>query len=133
MKKVLRYTVAAAAGLLLSGCTFLEAAPKFNGLPVSETAVNPPAVHLNVSMSGFYLFHCIPIATGSVGSVGKWAIFKDTVRVEHAVSVLTREARTQFGCTRVYDLNSRVGGTFVPLVYSFKTVEVSATADKSAK
>ena len=65
MKKIMRYTVAAAAGILLSGCTFLEAAPKFNGLPVSETAVNPPAVHLNVSMSGFYLFHFIPIATGS--------------------------------------------------------------------
>lgn len=133
MEKVMRYTVAAVAGVLLSGCTFLESAPKFNGLPVSETAVNPPEVHLNVSMSGFYLFHCIPIATGSVGSVGKWAIFMDTVKVEHAVSVLTREARTQFGCTRIYDLHSQTSGSFVPLLYSFKKVEVSATAAKSGK
>ena len=71
MKKVMRYAVAAAAGILLSGCTSLQSAPKFNGLPVSETAVNPPAVHLNVSMTGFYLFHFIPIATGSVGSVDR--------------------------------------------------------------
>lgn len=130
MKKIMRYTIAAAAGILLSGCTFLDAAPKFNGLPVSELAGNPPTVHLNVSMTGFYLFHFIPIATGSVGSVGKWAIFKDTVKVEHAVSVLTREARTQFDCTRIYDLQSRTSSSFVPLLYSFKTVEVSATAAK---
>ena len=71
MKKVMRYVAAVVAGSLLAGCTSLQSAPKFNGLPVSETAVNPPAVHLNVSMTGFYLFHFIPIATGSVGSVAR--------------------------------------------------------------
>ena len=133
MKKIMRYAAAVVAGSLLAGCTSLQSAPKFNGLPVSETAVNPPAVHLNVSMTGFYLFHFIPIATGSVGSVDKWAIFKDTVKVEHAVSVLTREARTQFGCTRIYDLQSSTGSSFVPLLYTFKRVEVSATATKPEK
>ena len=49
------------------------------------------------------------------------------------MSVLTREARTQFGCTRVYDLQSATGSSFVPLLYTFKRVEVSATAAKSGK
>ena len=133
MKKVMRYAAAVVAGSLLAGCTSLQSAPKFNGLPVSETAVNPPTVHLNVSMTGFYLFHFIPIATGSVGSVGKWAIFMDTVKVEHAVSVLTREARTQFNCTRIYDLQSATASSFVPLLYTIKRVEVSATATKAEK
>ena len=133
MKKFMRYVALTVTAAALAGCTSLESAPKFNGLPVSELAGEPPVTHLNVKMTGFYLFHFIPIATGSVGSVGKWAIFKDTVKVEHAVSVLTREARTQFNCTRIYDLQSQTGGSFVPLLYTFKTVEVSATAAKSGK
>ena len=82
MKK-LTFLAAILAVVLMSGCTSMQVANRFNGLPVSESANMPPKAHVNVTMTGFYLFHFIPIATGSVGSVDKWAIFKDTVSVEN--------------------------------------------------
>ena len=115
---------------LLAGCTSVESAQKFNGLPVGEKRSAPPAAHLNVSMSGLYLFHCLPVFTGSVGTVGKTAVFKDTVSVEHAVSVLTRVARTEYACTRICDLQSHTDSYVLPLLFSWKTVEVTATAEK---
>ena len=129
MKK-LTFLAAILAVVLMSGCTSMQVANRFNGLPVSESASNvPPKAHVNVTMTGFYLFHFIPIATGSVGSVDKWAIFKDTVSVENAVSVLTREARTQLNCTKVYDLKSSTSSAVMPFLCTFKTVQVSATVD----
>ena len=128
MKK-LTFLAAILAVVLMSGCTSMQVANRFNGLPVSESANMPPKAHVNVTMTGFYLFHFIPIATGSVGSVDKWAIFKDTVTVENAVSVLTREARTQLNCTKVYDLKSSTSSAVMPLLCTFKTVQVSATVD----
>ncbi|MBO5688887.1 MAG: hypothetical protein J6S73_03070 [Lentisphaeria bacterium] len=134
MKKMLAFFAAAAAVVvMMSGCTSMQVADRFNGLPVSESAQMPPKAHVNVTMTGFYLFHFIPIATGSVGSVDKWAIFKDTVSVENAVSVLTREARTQLNCTRIYDLKSSTSSQLMPFLFTFKTVQVSATADSAAK
>ncbi len=130
MKKFLRTAAAAAAVVLTAGCTTMEVAQKFNGLPVSEKAATPPTVHMNVSMTGFYFFGCLPIITGSVGSVDKCALFKNTVKVEHAVSVLTREARTQYSCTRIYDLKSNTRTFHLPLLLSIKSVEVSATGTK---
>ncbi len=128
MKK-LTFLAAILAVVLMSGCTSMQVANRFNGLPVSESANMPPKAHVNVTMTGFYLFHFIPIATGSVGSVDKWAIFKDTVTVENAVSVLTREARTQLNCTKVYDLKSSTSSAVMPFLCTFKTVQVSATVD----
>ena len=128
MKK-LTFLAAILAVVLMSGCTSMQVANRFNGLPVSESASMPPKAHVNVTMTGFYLFHFIPIATGSVGSVDKWAIFKDTVSVENAVSVLTREARTQLNCTKVYDLKSSTSSAVMPFLCTFKTVQVSATVD----
>lgn len=128
MKK-LTFLAAILAVVLMSGCTSMQVANRFNGLPVSESANMPPKAHVNVTMTGFYLFHFIPIATGSVGSVDKWAIFKDTVSVENAVSVLTREARTQLNCTKVYDLKSSTSSAVMPFLCTFKTVQVSATVD----
>ena len=128
MKK-LTFLAAILAVVLMSGCTSMQVANRFNGLPVSESANMPPKAHVNVTMNGFYLFHFIPIATGSVGSVDKWAIFKDTVTVENAVSVLTREARTQLNCTKVYDLKSSTSSAVMPFLCTFKTVQVSATVD----
>ena len=128
MKK-LTFLAAILAVVLMSGCTSMQVANRFNGLPVSESANMPPKAHVNVTMTGFYLFHFIPIATGSVGSVDKWAIFKDTVSVENAVSVLTSEARTQLNCTKVYDLKSSTSSAVMPFLCTFKTVQVSATVD----
>lgn len=133
MSKMFAVLLTVAAVVLLSGCTSMQVANRFNGLPVSETAQLPPKAHVNVTMTGFYLFHCLPIATGSVGSVDKWAIFKDTVTVENAVSVLTRESRTQLNCTKIYDLKSSTSSMMMPFLFTFKTVQVSATADTSAK
>lgn len=133
MSKMFAVLLTVAAVVLLSGCTSMQVANRFNGLPVSETAQLPPKAHVNVTMTGFYLFHCLPIATGSVGSVDKWAIFKDTVTVENAVSVLTRESRTQLNCTKIYDLKSSTSSSMMPFLFTFKTVQVSATADTSAK
>ena len=133
MKKMLTVLMTVLAVVLMSGCTSMQVANRFNGLPVSETAKMPPVAHVNVKMTGFYLFHIIPIATGSVGSVNKWAILKDTVSVEHAVSVLTREARTQLNGIRIYDLKSSTSNEVMPFLCTFKTVQVSATVETAAK
>ena len=133
MKKMLTVLMTVLAVVLMSGCTSMQVANRFNGLPVSETAKMPPVAHVNVKMTGFYLFHIIPIATGSVGSVNKWAILKDTVSVEHAVSVLTREARTQLNGIRIYDLKSSTSNEVMPFLCTFKTVQVSASVETAAK
>ena len=97
MKKSIFY-VALAAIAVLSGCTSVESTQKFNGLGLGDN--EEKAVCLtHVTMTGFYFFG-LPIIVGSAAEDGKSAVFMDTLKAEHAVALLTREAKSR-GAARV--------------------------------
>ena len=132
MKKIVSLALAALGIGLLVGCTTVETAEKFNGLPIGEGSPVPPKAHVNAKISGFYLFGVLPIVTGSVASPGKVAVFKDTVTLENAVSVLTRSARGMGG-VRVYDLNSARSSFSFPLLFSIESVQATGTVAKDPR
>ena len=89
---------ALAAVALLTGCTSIESTQKFNGLGLGNK--EEKAVCLtHVTMTGFYLFG-LPIIVGSAAEDGKSALFMDNLQAEHAVALLTREAKAR-GAARV--------------------------------
>lgn len=89
---------ALAAVALLTGCTSIESTQKFNGLGLGNK--EEKAVCLtHVTMTGFYLFG-LPIIVGSAAEDGKSALFMDNLKAEHAVALLTREAKAR-GAARV--------------------------------
>ena len=89
---------ALAALAVLSGCTSVESTQKFNGLGLGSK--EEKAVCLtHVTMTGYYLFG-LPLITGSAAEDGKSAVFMDKLKAEHAVALLTREAKAR-GAARV--------------------------------
>lgn len=127
MKKLLVLSLAALASIVVfTGCTSIEYAEKFNSLPVGDSSNNAPLAHINVRITGMYLFGCLPIVTGSAASTGKCAGFSDNVTVDTAVLLLTRTARGMGG-TRMYDIVSSRSGFPLLFFLSFDSVEVSGT------
>lgn len=126
MQKMIALAAVAAAALLFAGCTSIDSTDRFNSMPLDD-AKYPPVAHVNVRMSGFYLFHCLPIVCGSAASSGKTAMFKDTVTLENAMRLMTKEARGMGG-DRLHDINSSFSSFVVPLLFSIDRVEVSGTA-----
>ena len=126
MKKTMISAVAAAALLtVFAGCTSVKTSPNFNSLPLDRER-EAPAAHINVSMDGLYFLGFLPIWTGSAAKDGYAAIFKDTVTLENATSLLTRTARTDFNATRMSDLQSHTDSHFMLIfLTSHKSVQVS--------
>ena len=113
MKKSIFY-VALAAIAVLSGCTSVESTQKFNGLGLGDN--EEKAVCLtHVTMTGFYFFG-LPIIVGSAAEDGKSAVFMDTLKAEHAVALLTREAKSR-GAARVS--NVVVNYNDIPILLPF--------------
>ena len=128
MKKMLLLPVAVLAMMVLAGCTSVNVAPKFNSLqkPGSQAI---PAAHINVDIDGLYLFGFLPIWTGSAAEDGYAAIFTKTVKLENAVSLLTRVARNEYNAREITDLNSSINSVFfLPPLFSYKSIELSGTA-----
>lgn len=87
--------IALAVVAILSGCTTVESTQKFNGLGLGDK--EEKAVCLtHVTMTGIY-FLGLPIIVGSAAEDGKSALFMDTLKAEHAVSLLTREIKARGG------------------------------------
>ncbi len=126
MRRFFMGMMALALAVALFGCTTVEQGTKFNSLPVGEGTSNPPVAHINVRITGFYLFGILPIFCGSVASAGKAAVFSDTVTVDNAVLLLTRTARGMGG-VRMYDIVTTRGGSNC-LLFSFDYIQASGTA-----
>ena len=82
--------LAAACALLASGCTVVRVTRAFNGVRVDEGRA--PLATVEIENSGWYLFTCIPIASGDHTRPNspdcRW--FMDTVTVENNLSVLEK-------------------------------------------
>ena len=130
MKKVLLLPVAVLMIMWMAGCTSVDVAPKFNSLQKPGSPATP-AAHINVDIDGLYLFGLLPIWTGSAAEDGYAAIFTNTVKLENAVSLLTRVARNEYNAREITDLNSSINHVFfLPPLFSYKSVEVSGTVNR---
>ncbi|MBO5762361.1 MAG: hypothetical protein J6R85_00675 [Lentisphaeria bacterium] len=126
MKKMMTMAlVAVFAAVLFSGCTTVQEAKRFNGMPLDNGAA--PVAHTYVKIGGYYFLGFLPIVSGSVGDTGKIAFFKDTVTVDHAVRVLTRYSRGA-GATEIRNINSTTGfWPILPLLLHYCYVEANGT------
>ena len=130
MKKILAALVTVSAAVLMSACSSVEVATTFNNQKITPVQNAVCVEHLNADIWGIYLFN-LPLFTGSSKQPGRCAVFTDTVRVDNAVSILTRKA-TEDGANTVVDLSSERTGCWLPifLVLWYYDVQVSGTAIK---
>ena len=100
MKKIIVCAVCATLAVL-TGCTSVQSTQKFNGLGLGKS--DEKAVCMtHVTMTGYYIFG-LPLLTGSAAEDGKSSLFKDNLRTDRAISLLTREAKSK-GAARVDDV-----------------------------
>ena len=130
MKKVLAVLAAVAVTAVMTACSSIEFATTFNNQKITEAPNAVCVEHLNADIWGIYLFN-LPLFSGSSKQPGRCAVFTDTVRVDNAVSILTRKA-TEDGANTVVDLSSERTGCWLPffLVLWYYDVQVSGNAIK---
>lgn len=126
MKKMMVLIAAAAAVLVLAGCSSIDVATTFNNEKITDVPNAGSLAHLNGDIWGIYLFN-LPLFTGSSKQPGRCAVFTDTVRVDNAVSMITRKANADFEGTTVTDITTTRTSTWLPvfLVLFYKDVQVS--------
>lgn len=130
IKKMMLSLTALLFVAVLTGCTAIDTTSKFNTMPVNDTRY-PAVAHVNVRITGFYLFHCLPIVCGSASGAGKIAMFKDTVTVDNAMMLMTENARGKGG-TRIHDVVSDVSSLGF-ILFSIDRVQVSGTTSSDTK
>ena len=128
MKKLLAVLVAAATAAVMAACSSIEVATTFNNQKITEAPNAVCVAHLNAEIWGIYLFN-LPLFSGSSKQPGRCAIFTDTVRVDNAVSMLTRRAAND-EATTIANLQSDRTSCWLPifLVLWYNEVQVSGNA-----
>ena len=127
MKKNI-FAIAAAAGLLLAGCTSVESTQNFNGLACG-TPNEKATCQILVQISGYY-FLGLPMITGGLGD-NKFTFFTYTQTTDNAVWLLTKEAKSK-GATRMINQNIMITESFVPFpIVSKRILNASATGVRS--
>lgn len=128
MKKVLAVLAAAAVIAGMTACSSIEFATTFNNQKITEAPNAVCVEHLNADIWGIYLFN-LPLFSGSSKQPGRCAVFTDTVRVDNAVSMLTRKAAND-EATTIADLTSQRTSCWLPifLVLWYREVQVSGNA-----
>lgn len=127
MKKTV-FSIAAAAGLFLTGCTSIESTQNFNGLACG-TPTEKATCQILIKIPGYY-FLGLPIASGDLAD-GKTTFFTYTQTTDNAIWMLTKEAKSK-GATRIINQNITVDESiiFFPFI-SKETLIVSATGVRS--
>ena len=128
MKKVFAAAMAATLSVLFTACSSVTTGTNLHDMKLSESNDLQTIAHLNGDVWGIYLFGILPLFTGSTATPGSCAVFKDTVRLDNAVSMLSRKA-ANLEATRVTDLSSATSSTWLFLI-SMKSVQVSGNALK---
>ncbi len=128
MKKMLAVLAAAAVTAVMTACSSIEVATTFNNVKITDSPNAACVAHLNADIWGIYLFN-LPLFTGSSKQPGRCAIFTDTVRVDNAVSMLTKKAASD-DATTITDLSSERTTCWLPifLVLWYNDVQVSGNA-----
>ena len=128
MKKVFAAAMAVTLSVLFTACSSVTTGTNLHDMKLSESNDLQTIAHLNGDVWGIYLFGILPLFTGSTATPGSCAVFKDTVRLDNAVSMLSRKA-ANLEATRVTDLSSATSSTWLFLI-SMKSVQVSGNALK---
>ncbi len=115
-----------AAVLMLSGCSSVQFAEKFNSMPGND-AGQVPMAHINVKITGLYFLGFIPLITGSPVGAGRCTGFSDTVNADNAIYMLTRNSRA-IGGTKVVDMVTSRSDFPLLFLLSLKSIEASGTA-----
>ena len=97
-------------------------------MKLSDSDVTTVPVHLNGEIWGIYLFGLLPLMARSSTSPGATTMFKDTVRIDNAVSMLTKRAK-EMDANRVNDLSTTRSSMWL-FLFSYKAVQVSGNALK---
>lgn len=127
MKKTI-FSLAAAAGLFLAGCTSVESTQNFNGIACG-TPTEKATCQILIQIPGYY-FLGLPLITGDLAD-GKFTFFTYTQTTDNAVWMLTKEAKGK-GATRIINQNITMYESFVPFPFMSKqTMVVSATGVRS--
>ena len=127
MKKTI-FSLAAAAGLFLTGCTSVESTQNFNGIACG-TATEKATCQILIQIPGYY-FLGLPLITGDLAD-GKFTFFTYTQTTDNAVWMMTKEAKNT-GATRIINQNIMVvdNAVFFPFITK-QTMIVSATGVRS--
>ncbi len=128
MKKVFAAAMAVTLSVLFTACSSVTTGTNLHDMKLSESNELQTIAHLNGDVWGIYLFGILPLFTGSSATPGSCAVFKDTFRLDNAVSMLSRKAAA-LEATRVTDLSSATSSTWLFLI-SMKSVQVSGNALK---
>ena len=83
---------------------------------------------MHADVWGVYRVGLLPLFTGSTSTPGACAIFKDTVRLDNAVSMMTKRA-ANLEATRILSLTSESTCVWLLLV-SVKDIQLSGNAVK---
>jgi hypothetical protein len=126
LKRIATSALALTAAVLISGCASFATGQTLNGQTIN--AMGDDVAHVNGKNSGLYLL-MIPLITGSTDSLGSISFGEDNVNVESVVDMVTRESAA-LGSTSTTDMTSARGGFWIPPIFFWETVQVSANAGK---
>lgn len=117
----------------LAGCTSVHVNKSFNGVRVDGG--REPVATVEIENSGWYLFTCLPIASGDHtlpnGHACRW--FRDTVHLENNLSVLDAEMKRS-GVTEVANLTShRSDEKYLVFILARRAYHTSAVLLKPEK
>ena len=128
MKKILMTAVSAALALAFTACSSVRTGTNLHDMKLTETDNVQTIAHMHADVWGVYLFGLLPLFTGSTTTPGACAIFKDTVRLDNTISMLTKRAMN-LEATRLLSLTSETTCVWL-FVVSIKDVQASANAVK---
>lgn len=120
-----------AAALMVAGftaCSSVETATNLNNISLSANGSDTTLAHLNGQVWGVYFLNLLPIFSGSTAKPGNTEAFRDTVKVENAVRMITKKAAS-LDATRLIDLYSEKTN-YCFILFSVKTIDVSGNAVK---
>lgn len=127
-KKSLMVLAAAVMVAGLTACSSVETAPQLNNVNLTANGNVTSLAHLNGQVWGVYFLNLLPLFSGNTSKVGQCVVFRDTVKVEYAVRMLTSKA-ANLDATAVTDLTS-LKSSFWIFPFTFKSVDVSGNAVK---
>ena len=127
-RKFFMAAMAATLAVVFTACSSIMTGTTVHGMKLSDSDVTTVPVHLNGEIWGIYLFGLLPLMAGSSTSPGATTMFKDTVRIDNAVSMLTKRAK-EMDANRVNDLSTTRSSMWF-FLFSYKAVQISGNALK---
>lgn len=128
MKKFIMTAISAALALSFTACSSVRTGTNLHEIKLTETDNVQTIAHMHADVWGVYLFGLLPLFTGSTATPGACAIFKDTVRLDNAVSMMTKKA-VNLEASRILNLTSESTCVWL-FVVSIKDVQLSGNAVK---